>query len=107
MSNQSEPEMLETVAVYSAPDPISANLLIGVLAQEGISAALGEQVTGAYVGPFSVAEGYFGEVRVPAEHAERAAPIVEAFVAQLAGGEPPFSEADLAAQAEAAYDPNV
>ena len=98
----------ETVAVYSAPDMVAAELLRGELAVEGINAVIGEQVTGAYAGALAVGEGYAAEVRVPADSVEQARPIVLAFTEQMKSGAlQPISDEDLAAQAEAAYDPNV
>lgn len=99
--------MIETIAVYSAPDTISADLLMSLLASEGIDAIIGEQVSGMFAGALAVGEGYCAEVRVPADQAERARPIVEAF-ASGHGDEPPISDEELTAAAEAAaYDPNV
>ncbi|MBC8103283.1 MAG: DUF2007 domain-containing protein [Cytophagales bacterium] len=98
----------ETVAVYSAPDLIAAGLLQGALAAEGIDAVIGEQVTGAYAGALAVGEGYAAEVRVPAEALATAQVVVREFVAQMASGAaPPFSDEELSAEAEAAYDPKV
>jgi hypothetical protein len=98
----------ETVAVYSAPDMVAAELLRGTLEVEGIDAVIGEQVTGVYAGALAVGEGYAAEVRVPADSVERAQVIVLNFTEQMASGAlQPVSDEDLTAQAEAAYDPDV
>lgn len=100
--------MQETVAVYSAPDMIAAELLRGTLEVEGIEAVIGEQVTGAYAGALAVGEGYAAEVRVQAESVEAAQAIVLRFIRETENGAvQPVSDADLTAQAEAAYDPKV
>jgi hypothetical protein len=98
----------ETIAVYSAPDMVAAELLRGQLEVEGIDAVIGEQVTGVYAGALAIGEGYAAEVRVPADSLERAQAIVLDFTEQMASGAiQPVSDEDLAAQAEAAYDPQV
>jgi hypothetical protein len=101
-------EVQETVAVYSAPDMIAAELLRGTLEVEGIDAVIGEQVTGVYAGALAVGEGYAAEVRVPAESVEEAREIVLRFIRDTeSGANQPISDEDLAAQAEASYDPQV
>jgi hypothetical protein len=98
----------ETIAVYSAPDMVTAELLRGTLEVEGIDAVIGEQVTGMYAGALAVGEGYAAEVRVPADSLEQAQAVVLTFTEQMAGGAiQPVSDEDLAAQAEASYDPEV
>lgn len=98
----------ETIAVYSAPDMVAAELLRGTLEVEGIDAVIGEQVTGVYAGALAVGEGYAAEVRVPADSLEQAQAIVLSFTEQMQSGAiQPVSDEDLTAEAEAAYDPNV
>ena len=98
----------ETVAVYSAPDMIAAELLRGTLEVEGIDAVIGEQVTGVYAGALAVGEGYAAEVLVPVESVEAAQEIVLRFIRDTeSGANQPVSDEDLTAQAEAAYDPQV
>lgn len=98
----------ETVSVYSAPDMVTAELLRGTLEMEGIAAVIGEQVTGVYAGALAFGEGYAAEVRVPADSLESAQAVVLRFTEQRASGAiQPVSDEDLAAEAEAAYDPKV
>lgn len=98
----------ETIAVYSAPDMVSAELLRGMLEVEGIDAVIGEQVTGTYAGALVVGEGYAAEIRVPADSVERAQAIVLDFTEHMASDAvQPVSDEELAAEAEASYDPNV
>ena len=95
------PEM--TVAVYAAPSEILAEMVRGALEAEGIAAVIGEQVTDAYAGAFALAEGFWGEVRVPASDEDRARAVLEAFEQ----GRGAASDAELTAQAESASDPQV
>lgn len=92
-----------TVAVYAAPDAITAELVRGALGAQGIAAVIGEQVADALGGPLEVGEGYWGEVRVPAHDADRAREVLLAFEQ----GQGAASDAELTAQAEAASDPQV
>jgi hypothetical protein len=98
----------ETVAVYSAPDMVLAQLLRAQLEMEGIDAVIGEQVTGVYAGALAVGEGYAAEVRVPADVTEQAEAIVLRFTEQIADGtKQPVSDEELTAEAEASFDPKV
>jgi hypothetical protein len=93
-----------TVAVYSAPDRVTAEIVRGALEAEGIPAVLGEQVADAYAGPLSVGEGYFGEIRVAAADAETARAVLAAYEA----GQGQISDDDSdAAVTTAAADPAV
>lgn len=98
-----EGEIEETVAVFAAPDSVTAELVRGSLEAEGIPAVIGEQVAGAYSGAFTLAEGYWGEVRVNPEHEETARALIAGFDA----GQNRASDEELTAQAEAASDPRV
>ena len=77
--DEEEPVYVETVAVYSAPDAVTAEIVRGALEGEGIPAMIGEQVADAYAGPLSVGEGYYCEIRVPAEYADTARAILQAY----------------------------
>ena len=92
-----------TVAVYAAPDAITAELVRGALEAQGIPAVIGEQVSDALGGPLEVGEGYWGEIRVSPQDADRAREVLQA----LEQGQGATSDAELTAQAEAASDPQV
>jgi hypothetical protein len=94
---------LETVAIYAAPDAVTAEIVRGALEAEGIAAVIGEHVTTSYGSVFATGEGSWGEVRVPAEDVDQA----RAIVAAHAGDAGEFSDAELDAQAGASYDPGV
>ena len=96
-------EMVErTVAVYAAPDQVTAEVVRGALEAEGVPAQIGEQVADAMAGPLAVGDGFWGEVRVPASHEQQARAILDAFEQGSA-----TSDEELTAQAEAASDPGV
>lgn len=92
-----------TVAVYVAPDQMTAEVVRGALEAEGIRAVIGEQVAGALAGPLELGEGYWGEVRVNSEDEDRARTLLQ----QFEQGQSPASDAELTAQAESASDPEV
>lgn len=92
-----------TVAVFSAPDQPTAEVVRGALIGEGVPAVIGEQVADALAGQLSLAEGYYAEVRVPAEYEKAARQIIAAFESGQTG----VSDEEFAAQAEAASDPGV
>ena len=91
-----------TVAVYAAPDQVTAETVRGALEAEGIPAVIGEQVADAFSGAMALGEGFWGEVRVPATYEQQARDALAAFEQETA-----LSEEELAAQAEAASDPQV
>lgn len=88
--------MEAVVAVFAAPDRMTAEMVRGALEDAGIPALIGEQVTDAYAGAFALAEGYWGEIRVPAGDAERARELLQA----LESGQGAATDADLAAAAD-------
>ena len=70
-----------TVAVFSAPDGVTAEIVRGALDSEGIHAVIGEQVSDMLGHAIALAESYWGEVRVPASEADSARAIVASFEA--------------------------
>ena len=93
----------ETVAVYAAPDAVTAGIICGVLESEGINAVIGEQVTDSYGGVLQVGEAYWGEVRVPAGQVEAARALLGSYDTGGAG----VSEAELTEEAAESSDPDV
>jgi hypothetical protein len=90
------------VAVYAAPDPMTAEIVRAALEAEGIPALIGEQVTDA-APTLSVGEGFWGEVHVPASLAEEARLILQAIDEGRLG----ISEEELTEAAERDCDPGV
>ncbi len=73
------------VVVFRPADAIQAEIVRGALEGEGIYAVIGEQVTGAYEGAFSVGEGAWGDILVAQSDAARAESILADFDAQSTG----------------------
>lgn len=97
-------ETQSTVAVYAAPDELTAQMMRGALEANGIPAVIGEQVAGAYAPMLQLAEGFWGEVHVRPEDEARA----RALIAALDQGADAATDEELTAQAEAAAgDPGV
>ena len=82
----------EAVAVFAAPDEMTAQIVRSALEAEGIPAAIGEQVASALAPGLSVGEGFWGEICVPASLAEQA----RAVIAALEEGSGRVSEEELA-----------
>ena len=97
-TNQPPTEL--TVAVTTAPDRMTAEMVRGALEDSGIPAVIGEQVADAYAGAFALAEGYWGEIRVPPGDAERARAVLEA----LESGQGAATDAELSAGADEVSD---
>ena len=94
------------VVVFRPADAIQAEIVRGALEGEGIYAVIGEQVTGAYEGAFSVGEGAWGDILVAQSDAARAEALLADFDAQTTGN----SSADLdelTQQAMNSSDPQV
>ncbi len=104
--NEDAAEIVVTVAVYAAPDRMTAEVVRGALEGEGIYAVIGEQVADAYAGALAVGESFWGEVRVRADQETEARAVLADFDsgARSASG---VSDAELTAQAETASDPEV
>ena len=99
-----EPEMEQTVAVYAARDAVTAEVVRGMLAAEGITAIIGEQVTDALGGAFAVGEGFWGEVRVPGSEEEVARSLLQSY--ENGQGDNAAAE-ELNRAAESSFDPQV
>jgi hypothetical protein len=65
--------------VYRAQDEVSANLVRGLLVGEDIPAVLQSAQVPWMDGIMKMGKGYWGDVVVPREHADRARAIIEAF----------------------------
>ncbi len=69
----------DLVIVYRAPDEVTANLLQGLLEGEGVPVMLQSAQVPWMDGVMKVDKGYWGDVVVPREHAERAREILNAY----------------------------
>lgn len=99
----SEQEPAPPVAVFAAPDAVTAEMVRGVLEAEGIRAVIGEQVTDALAPSLQQGEGFWGEVLVAASDAAAARAVLAAYEAGQAG----VSEEELASEAARTSDTGV
>lgn len=67
------------VSVFRAPDEYVANIVRGLLVCEDIPAILESLQVPMYDGIMRVNEGYWGDVVVPEEYAQRSREIIEAY----------------------------
>jgi len=111
-NNEDEPvesdgiEVTATVAVYAAPDDMTAGIVRGMLEAEGLSAVLGEQVADAYGQALAVGEGYYAEIRVPADQADQERALIAAYENQRPETAAAIEEA-LEIEATSSSDPLV
>jgi hypothetical protein len=102
-ASDGEGEGESSVAVFAAPDQMTAEIVRGALEAEGIPAVIGEQVTSAMGPILPVAEGFWGEVHVPASLAEQARDVIKSFEEGILR----VPEEELTAAAELDNDPGV
>ena len=67
------------VVVYRAPDEFVANVIKGVLVGEGIPVVLESRMVPWMDGVMKMGEGYWGDVVVPEEYADRSRELIEAY----------------------------
>lgn len=67
------------VVVYRAPDEVTANLIIGLLTSEDIPALAESRMVPWMDGVFKAGEGYWGDVVVPKEYADRSRELIKAY----------------------------
>ena len=65
--------------VFRAPDETTANLVRGLLVGEGIPALIESRQVAWMDGIMTAGEGYWGDVVVPNEHAERSRELIQAY----------------------------
>lgn len=95
-----------TVAIYAAPDDVTAGIVQGMLVAEGLDAVIGEQVADAYRAALAVGEGYYAEIRVPTEQAEQARALIASYENQRPETAAAIEQA-LEIEAESSSDPRV
>lgn len=67
------------VVVFRAPDEYVANIVRGLLVSEDIPAILESHQVPMYDGVMKMGEGYWGDVVVPEECAERSRELIKAY----------------------------
>lgn len=70
------------VVVYRAPDEFIANIIKGFLLDDGIPVVLESRMVPWMNGIMKVGEGYWGDVVVPEQFAERSRQLIEHYQAQ-------------------------
>ena len=70
------------IIVYRAPDVFTANTVQGLLIGENIPAVLESKQVPWLNGVMKMGEGYWGDVVVPEEYAERSRELIEAYQAE-------------------------
>lgn len=70
-----------TVVVFRAPDEYVANIVRGLLVGEDIPAILESRQVPMYDGVMRMGEGYWGDVVVPEQYADRSRELIEAYQA--------------------------
>lgn len=69
----------DVVVVFRAPDEVTANLVVGLLAGEDIPAQLQSRQVPWMDGVFRLGEGYWGDVVVPSKYASKSRELIEAY----------------------------
>lgn len=67
------------VVVFRAPNEYTANLVHGLLVSEGIPAGIESRMVPWLDGVMTMGEGYWGDVVVPSEYADRSRELIEAY----------------------------
>jgi len=67
------------IVVYRARDEFTANIIRGILVGEGIPVTLESRQVAWMDGVMKMGEGYWGDVVVPEEHAERSRELIESY----------------------------
>ncbi|MHB9036553.1 MAG: putative signal transducing protein [Armatimonadota bacterium] len=69
----------DLVVVFRAPDEFTANIVKGILEGEGIPVMLESRMAAMYDGALTMGEGFWGDVVVPREFAERSRALIDAY----------------------------
>jgi hypothetical protein len=69
----------DLVVVFRAPSEVVADIVKGLLDGEGIPVLMKSRQVPMYDGALVMGEGYWGDIAVPREHADRARAIIEAY----------------------------
>ena len=81
MTNEEINSEEKTVVVYRAPDEVTANLVRGLLVGEDIPAMLESKQVPWMDGVMKMGEGYWGDVVVFGQYAERSRQLIDAYLA--------------------------
>ncbi|MCX8052325.1 MAG: DUF2007 domain-containing protein [Armatimonadetes bacterium] len=81
MTNEIQGQGEDLVVVYRAPDEYVANVIKGLLVGEDIPVVLESRQVPWMDGVMKMGEGYWGDVVVPREYADKAREIIQAYQA--------------------------
>lgn len=82
----------DLVVVFRAPNEYTANLVRGLLIGEDIPATLKSRQVAWLDGVMTMGEGFWGDVMVPREYAERSRELIDAYKAPVEEQEQPQEE---------------
>lgn len=77
----------DLVVVYKAPDEFVANMIKGFLSDDGIPVVLESRMVPWLDGTIKMGEGYWGDIVVPEQYAERSKELIEQYHASEASDE--------------------
>lgn len=83
---QDQEQEQRLVVVYRAPDEFTANMIRGLLIGEDIPALLESRMVPWMDGVMKMGEGYWGDVLVPEEFADRSREIIAGYEAGASAG---------------------
>ena len=72
----------DLVVVFRAPNESTAYIVLGLLEGDDIPALIQSRQAAMYDGVLTMGEGYWGDVVVPKEHADRSRQIIDAYRAE-------------------------
>jgi hypothetical protein len=81
MYNEEQGQGENLVVVYRAPNEVTANIVRGLLVGEDIPVMLESRMAAMYDGALTMGEGYWGDVVVPKQYADRSREIIEGYSA--------------------------
>ena len=81
MTDEKRAQGEDLVVIFRAPNEVVANIVKGLLVGDNIPVILQSRQVPMYDGALTMGEGYWGDVVVPREHADRSRAIIEAYQA--------------------------
>ncbi len=82
MSDQTHDQDEDLVAVFRAPDEVTANIVLGLLVGEDIPALVQSRMVPWMDGVMKMGEGYWGDVLVPRRFQKASLELIEAYQKQ-------------------------
>lgn len=85
MANEERGQGEDLVVVFRAQDQFTASVVQGILTGEGIPAVIESRQVPWMDGVMRMGEGYWGDVVVPRDHADRSRQLIDAYQADEGG----------------------